>query len=572
MSLAVSRLLSVSLLSLVPYVALANPGGALTRETKLTANDAASLDEFGFSVAVSGDTAVVGSPGEFREFPVPGAAYVFVRSGGLWILQQKLTATDAAPGDRFGSSVAVSGDTAVVGAPFDSDAGLASGSAYVFVRSGGVWSQQQKLTASDVENGDEFGLSVAVSGNTAVVGTLFGDSSIANSGAAYVFLRSGGVWSPQQKLTASDASPGVAFGFSVGVSGDTAVVGAFQERGIGSAYVFLRTGGVWSQQQKLTASQYAGGNAFGYSVAVNGDTVLLGAPLDLQAGFASGSAYVFVRSGSVWSETQKLTASDTAIGDQFGLFVAVSGDTAMVGAPGGYRAHAAGSAYVFARSGGLWTEQQKLSASDAAEGDLFGISVAVSGNTTVVGAAFDDDGGTNSGSAYVYEPELSALSPAKVWVGMKNSALDLRAEVFLNATKVGQGELNNVSGGGAGFNNALLNTIPLTLTRGVVSAPSGAQLSIKVSARRTCFGKGNSGTATLWYNGRPVDGGASRDAGSRFDATIGGTTSDYYLRSGFGLSTTAGSSRTSADAQLNSSAPCPVRPFASFGTWSSTLP
>jgi uncharacterized Zn-binding protein involved in type VI secretion len=233
------------------------------------------------------------------------------------------------------------------------------------------------------------------------------------------------------------------------------------------------------------------------------------------------------------------------------------------------------------RSAGVWSEQQKLTASDGAANDQFGHSVAVSGDTAVVGAVLDSDAGSNSGSAYVYEPAstlLSALSPAKVWVGLKNSddvglRLDLLAEVFIDATKVGQGELDNVGGAGSGFNNALLNTIPLSLTGDPVSAPSGAQLSIKVSARRTCFGAGhNSGTARLWYNGQLVDSGAGRDAGTRFDATIGGTTNDYFLRSGSALSTTAGSSRTSADALVNSSAPCPARPFTSFGTWSSTLP
>ena len=189
------------------------------------------------------------------------------------------------------------------------------------------------------------------------------------------------------------------------------------------------------------------------------------------------------------------------------------------------------------RSAGVWSQQQKLTASDAAAGDFFGYSVAVSGDTAVVGAGGDDDAGPYSGSAYVYEPAststlLSALSPAKVWVGLKNSddvglRLDLLAEVFINATKVGQGELDNVTAGGSGFSGALFNTIPLALTGGSVSVPSGAQLSIKVSARRTCFGAGhNSGTPGLWYNGQPVDSGASRDAGSRFDATIGAATSN----------------------------------------------
>jgi FG-GAP repeat len=334
-----------------------------------------------------------------------------------------------------------------------------------------------------------------------------------------------------------------------------------------------------TKETKLTASDATARDFFGFSVAVSGDTAVVGAVVDDPASNDSGSAYVFVRSAGAWTQQQKLTASDAAAGDSFGISVTISGDTAVVGAVSGDSSVTdSGAAYVFVRSGGVWSQHQKLTASDATAFDDFGYSVAVSENTAVVGAPW---AGSRSGSSYVYEPAstlLSALSPAKVWVGLKNSddvglRLDLLAEVFIDATKVGQGGLDNVGGGGSGFGNALLNTIPLSLTAGPVSAPSGAQLSIKVSARRTCFGAGhNSGTARLWYDGQPVDSGAGRDAGTRFDATIGGTTSDEFLRSGAALSTAAGSSRTSADALVNSSAPCPARPFTSFGTWSSTLP
>jgi hypothetical protein len=171
------------------------------------------------------------------------------------------------------------------------------------------------------------------------------------------------------------------------------------------------------------------------------------------------------------------------------------------------------------------------------------------------------------------------LSPAKVWVGLKNSddvglRLDLLVEVFVDGTKVGQGELGNVSAGSSGFGGAILNTIPMALSGGSVNAGTGRQLSVKVSARRTCSAAigHNSGTAMLWYNGQLVDRGAGRDAGSRFDATIEGTTSNYFLRSGSALSTTAGSSKTATGVFVNSSAPCPSRPFTAFGTWSETLP
>jgi len=326
-----------------------------------------------------------------------------------WFQQAKLTASDAAAGDSLGVSVAVSGDTAVVGAHGDDGS---AGSAYVFVRSGGAWTEQQKLTASDADTGDQFGRSVAVSGDTAVVGAYTDDTSAgSNAGSAYVFVRSGGAWTEQQKLTASDAVENDELGWSVAVSGDTVVAGAWFDdtpagTSAGSAYVFVRSGGAWTEQQKLTASDAAANDQLGSSVAVSGDTVVAGATGDTTAaGQLAGSAYVFVRSGATWTEQQKLTASDAAAFDVFGIAVAVSGDTVVAGAffddtPAGQNA---GSAYVFVRSGGVWTEQQKLTASDATAFDVFGGVVAISGDTAVVGAHVDDiPGKANAGSAYVF--------------------------------------------------------------------------------------------------------------------------------------------------------------------------
>jgi hypothetical protein len=200
------------------------------------------------------------------------------------------------------------------------------------------------------------------------------------------------------------------FGNSVSISGDTAVVGAYEDDddgwSSGSAYVFVRdvTTGTWTEQAKLTASDAAGGDKFGYSVSVSGDTVLIGAYWDDDAGFQSGSAYVFVRSGSTWTEQAKLTASDGAAGDYFGDSVSVSGDTALIGAyRDDYAGTYSGSAYVFVRSGSTWTQQAKLTASDGAAWAYFGHSVSVSGDTALIGAAWDSDAGGNSGSAYMYD-------------------------------------------------------------------------------------------------------------------------------------------------------------------------
>ncbi|MSQ08671.1 MAG: hypothetical protein EXR44_05165, partial [Dehalococcoidia bacterium] len=211
-------------------------------------------------------------------------------------------------------------------------------------------------------------------------------------------------WTQQQKLTASDGAANDFFGYSVAVSGDTAVVGAWgDDSAKGSAYVFTRSGSTWTQQQKLTASDGAAIDYFGYSVAVSGDTAVVGAYGDDSY---KGSAYVFTRSGSTWTQQQKLTASDGAANDYFGGSVAVSGDTAVVGAYGDDSEK--GSAYVFTRSGSTWTQQQKLTASDGAANDFFGWSVAVSGDTAVVGARSDD---SSKGSAYMFVMHTATATP-----------------------------------------------------------------------------------------------------------------------------------------------------------------
>ncbi len=385
----------------------------LSQQAKLTASDGAAGDLLGFSVAISGDTAVVGAEGDDVGANVDqGSAYVFVRSGTSWTQQQRLIAGDGAAGDSFGQSVAISGDTAVVGALSDNvGANVDQGSAYVFVRSGTSWTQQQRLTASDGAAGDSFGQSVAISGDTAVVGAHFDDAGAnTDQGSAYVFMRSGTSWTQQQKLTAGDGAALDNFGLSVAISGDTVVVGAYlDDVGVnvyqGSAYVFVRSGTSWTQQQKLAAGDGAANDQFGFSVAISGDTAVVGARFDgVGANPIQGSAYVFVRSGTSWTQQQRLIAGDGATFDSFGSSVALSGNTVVVGASlddVGANANQ-GSAYVFVVCGDL-IEQQKLTDGDGAEADLFGESVAISGDTAVVGARSDDVGANaNQGSAFIF--------------------------------------------------------------------------------------------------------------------------------------------------------------------------
>lgn len=368
--------------------------------TKLVASDAAASDEFGYAVAISGDTAVVGAQRDGDGGSQTGSAYVFIKSGGAWTQQAKLTASDAGSLDNFGNAVAISGDTIVVGAVYDDNGFTDSGSAYVFTRSAGVWTQRAKLASEDLAASDFFGKSVSISGNTILVGA----SGNSFGGSAYVFTGSGATWTQQSKLTAADSELDDTFGNSVSLSGDTAVIGAHADddagTSSGSAYIFVRSGLSWTQQAKLNASDAAAGDQFGFSVAVSSDTVVVGARYDDDHGLSSGSAYIFSRTGTAWSQQAKLTASDGAANDQFGQAVSISNDTAIAGAPGDDdTADGSGSAYVFLRNGPSWTQQSKLTASDAAANDSFGYSVALHGSDVVSGALYDVGGG----SAYTYE-------------------------------------------------------------------------------------------------------------------------------------------------------------------------
>lgn len=357
------------------------PANPWTEQANVHASDGAPDDFFGTSVAISGDTAVVGG--------AAGAAYVFVRSGTVWSEQQKLTPAGTAFG--FGESVAIDGDTIVVGAISDTvGSNPGQGSAFVFVRSGTIWSQQQRLVAADGESFDSFGNSVGISGNTVVVGSRF-DKVGSNDaqGSAYVFTRSGAAWTQQQQIVASDGDLVDEFGSAVAIDGETIVVGAFVDDDAfldqGSAYVFVRAGTSWSQQQKLVASDARANIFFGSAVGISGETIVVGAPF---AGTPStGEAYVFVRSGTVWTQQQLVTGNDLMFAQSFGTSVAISGErfvSGSVGAQIGGNVNQ-GALYVFERTGTSWTQQQKLVASGGAAGQFFGEAVAISGDVLLAG-------------------------------------------------------------------------------------------------------------------------------------------------------------------------------------------
>ena len=280
---------------------------------------------------------------------------------------------------------------------------------------------EKKITASDADIDDRFGLPLAISGNTAIVGAQRNDDDGSNSGSAYIFEKDeggAGNWGEVTILTASDAAAGDEFGTSVAISGNTAVVGAnFNNAIAGSAYIFERNqggAGNWGEVKIITGSNSVAGDSFGISVAISGDTIVVGASFDDVIGDNSGSVFIFERNqggAGNWGEVKKITASDAADTDFFGTSAAISGDIVIIGAPlndVNVADDDAGAAYIFERNqggAGNWGEITKITTSDAAAGDHFGNSVAISGSTAVAGAPLNDDDGSDSGSAYIFEKD-----------------------------------------------------------------------------------------------------------------------------------------------------------------------
>jgi hypothetical protein len=391
-----------------------------TLQTRLQASDGENFDGFGW-LAFSGNTVLVGAPGDRIESNAnQGSAYVFTRTGANWSEQAKLTSGLGASNERFGNALALFGDTAVVGAALDDvGANADQGAAYVFTRVANHWLLQARLTAADGAAGDQFGFSVAVSANSVLIGSYLDDVGDAiDQGSAYVFTRSGNTWSQQIKLTSDDSEPLELFGYAVAMSGDSALIGARGDRvaGInqGTAYVFTRAGTSWSFQQKLFAANGLRLDFFGLAVALAGNTALIGASgVDTIANADQGAVYVFTRVGNSWSQQAQLFAADGAAFDLFGGAVALSGDSAVIGAltDDVGTNNDQGSAYVFTRSGSDWSQQSKLVATDGAANDRFGSAVTIFGDTIVIGSPLDTVGSAaRQGSAHLFTRASSAWS------------------------------------------------------------------------------------------------------------------------------------------------------------------
>ncbi|MES2284907.1 MAG: T9SS type A sorting domain-containing protein [Bacteroidota bacterium] len=428
---------------------------------KIIASDRASGDVFGFAVSVSGSYAIVGAqyeaedPTGMNTLVYAGSAYIFEKdNNGHWVQTQKIVPSDRTANDYFGGAVSISGNRAIVGAYEKNAIGPNSyshaGAAYIFERDGnGIWNEVKKIVASDTGATDHFGYSVSISGDHAIIGSPIdaedatGGNTLNGAGSAYTFERDGnGNWSQTQKIVPADRAGADLFGASVSISADYAIVGAYQEdenplggntlSNAGSAYIFKRDGNnVWNQTQKIVSSDRAISDRFGISASISGSYVVVGAYLEDENEIGgstlsnAGSAYIFERDGNNnWVQVKKITASDRDPNDNFGQSVNIKGNYVIVGAQheaadvqGGNVITSAGAAYIYKRNGnGNWNQTQKIVASDRANSDYFGFSVAISNDYAFVGAYLEDEnliGGNplnGAGSSYIFEACQSSSS------------------------------------------------------------------------------------------------------------------------------------------------------------------
>jgi len=340
-----------------------------------------TADEFGHAVALAGDEAFVAARADGTGATRPGWVRTWIAGSALWSPFARLEATDGAATQRFGESLAVSGAYAVAGTPRDDDFGTISGSAYIFIRGATGWSQQVKLHATTPAAFDEFGIAVAIAGDYAIVGARSDDDGGSQSGSAFIYRRNVAAWPLQKKIIANDDATKDLFGSAVAIDGTYALVGApGDDTNTGSAYVFLRSGTNWTQQAKLIAGDRTGGDVFGTSVAIFGEYAAIGAPGD---DGGRGAVYLYKRTGTAWAQVARILATGGAAGDKFGSALAMTDVQVLAGAPG-YNGER-GAAYLLERSGTSWIELARYVAAGAITGQRLGASVAFDGASVLAG-------------------------------------------------------------------------------------------------------------------------------------------------------------------------------------------
>jgi hypothetical protein len=405
-SAPVAGVLLITLLTLfAPARSVMTQSSLTFTQTKLLAADAAQYNYFGLSVAVRGDTAIVGAYGKSDLVRNAGAAYAFTRNSGSWTQQARLGTSTPLIDAYLGATVATNGSYTAAGAPYASVGAQNDGVVYLF--SNATWQQQTILLPNDPDSLSQFGNALAINDNTLFVGAPMHDSFGVNAGAVYVFTFDGVSWVQQQKLIGVDTAPGDRFGSALALNDGWLAVSAPLHSSPGSpggaVYLFEFDGVSWVQRYKVGAPDTIAGDRFGSAIALDDGWLAVGVPLHRFVGSASGAVYLFEFNGTAWVQRQKFVASDTAGSDQFGSALALENRRLVVGAPlHNSNGPASGAVYIFERATTTWIERAKLIGSDTNAGDRLGGSISIDGNTILVGAYGDTAAGPATGAAYVF--------------------------------------------------------------------------------------------------------------------------------------------------------------------------
>ena len=375
---------------------------------KIFPSDGSTSDEFGYAVSISGEFAIVGAREDDDRGSNSGSAYIYQLKNNIWEELEKIVPTDGVAGDYFGNAVSISGDYAIIGAYQDDDKATNSGSAYIYKRNADDWEFVTKLVPSDGAESDYYGCAVAISGDIAIVGAYNGDGKTTNTGNAYIYQRNGESWNFMTEIYANDGESSDRFGYAVAITNDYAIIGAYGDddnaSNSGAAYIYQRNGTYWTYITKLKPSDIESSDNFGCAVSISGDYAIVGSRYDDDKSTDSGSAYIYLRIGSNWNQIGKLVPDDGNTSDHLGSAVSIYGNYAIVGAyADDDKGSDSGSAYIYQKIDNNWQQIKKFVAPDGASSDHFGNAVALSDKYAIVGSRYDDDKSTNSGTAYIYQ-------------------------------------------------------------------------------------------------------------------------------------------------------------------------
>ncbi|WP_249332002.1 FG-GAP repeat protein [Pseudoalteromonas rubra] len=400
-----------STIKLSVCVILTALAGHSVAQDRLLANDGKAQDYFGYGAAIDGNTVLVGAhQADVNGIKDGGVGYVYVLGDKGWQQQGKLVAEPLFADGTLGGKVVLNNNIAMLGGMRRDDKGEDAGAVVAFERNADTWTQTQIFTAPDAKPGDAFGQSLALTDTTLVIGAPRNDTKANDAGAAYIFQRTGNGWRYHSKIMASDGTAGDLFGIDVAVDGNTIVVGADLHdktaENAGAVYVYVLKDNQWQQQAKLMASDGGDTDIFGVRVAISGDTALISARRDDVEGLGvdAGSAYIFERNGTRWTEAQKLTSPDGAADDRFGRGVALSGDMAIISAMNhDAQGKDTGALYVYKKRADGWYYSSKVVAKNAQPGDQLGWNVGLSDGKAVIATPHHDANGKESGAVYVQD-------------------------------------------------------------------------------------------------------------------------------------------------------------------------